>query len=891
MTSQLLHGDCLELLATLPAESIDACVTDPPYGIGFMGKEWDTFKPDVPRKQADRLIKGEPIVSDNPNINGRRRSPAISESQIAYDYSVTGLRFFQAWTDAWAREVLRVLKPGGYAVVCGAPRAYHRMACGLEDAGFEIRDCLAWIFGSGFPKSLQIGCRCETKPPTKHYMRYVPEADLQAAVQPAASGDEVLLDGMPEPALQGPYRSEPAQGTSGRGESGMEGRGDIQAEQGELHRPEVRQVSSGVHGDGSDGRLRNGASVDCGEAAGPLFAAVGGSSPSGPQHQEQRGREPRTVQEQRPSQARRGAAEGVCPDCGGLIDFRGWGTALKPAHEPIVLARKPFKGTVKANVAQFGTGALNIDACRIGDTVDVGGETQATGDAPNGRWPANVALDEWYEQVLFLKYNTPSDAARVIREYFNDYCDLSAVWQAVRHIPQSVETEPSELLQNVVLCGVAEREPEGRRAPDAGATAQRAVNRPDAAVQVGDGSPGAIESAMEGRSLSDARVLHGCDLHADASRSRVGDEDGPGESRPICAGASVGHGPQTQTAAAGFRGSASPEWEQTGQPAGESGNARQRDAQAHAPSDREGTQAPASRERIITRDLEVLESQIPRGWLVHFAPTGKSVRRGAAMVLDEQSGITTSNANPNANPNYKNAIYGRGMGGVVSPANQHADFGGASRFYFVAKASRKERDYGCEHLKGRSSFDTVSRDPSSAGANNPRAGAGRTSVLNTCEVVYKVAYVDAVLSRRLQADTETSRQKATVGSTTRSSDGSVWSMCWCGSPSTDPYHPAVMSIIETETSSITPTTTSNCSQRPHTNGCMAAAFGVMAAGGNLAAYAEFQSPWKRLISTSPKKAGPSTADVDLATSIASWLTSAPVGGGQRVEVARNFHPT
>ena len=150
------HGDLFDVLPTIADETIDACVTDGPYGIGFMGRKWDTFKPGQV-KQAHRLVKAEPIVSDNPNINGRRRSPAISPSQIEYDYSVKGLREFQAFTEAWGREVFRVLKPGAYIVSCGAPRAHHRMMCGLEDAGFEIRDCFAWLFGSGFPKSLNLG--------------------------------------------------------------------------------------------------------------------------------------------------------------------------------------------------------------------------------------------------------------------------------------------------------------------------------------------------------------------------------------------------------------------------------------------------------------------------------------------------------------------------------------------------------------------------------------------------------------------------------------------------------------------------------------------------------------------------------------------------------------
>jgi DNA modification methylase len=253
----ILHGDLFDVLPTLEAESFDSCVTDPPYGIGFMGREWDTFKPDVPRKQAERLIKGKPIISDNPNLHGRRRSPAISESQICYDRTLHGQHQFQTWTERWALEVLRVMKPGAYLLVCGAPRSFHRMTCGIEDAGFEVRDCLSWLYGQGFPKSLNLG------------------------------------DGL--------------------------------------------------------------------------------------------------------------------------------GTALKPGWEPIILARKPVVGTVAANVQKHGTGALNIETCRLGESKRVPGSLPSRanvkgqdtcygtysprenkdGQNPDiGRWPANVVLDEDAAAIL-----------------------------------------------------------------------------------------------------------------------------------------------------------------------------------------------------------------------------------------------------------------------------------------------------------------------------------------------------------------------------------------------------------------------------------------------------------------------------------------------------------
>ena len=104
----LHRGDCLEVMAALPAESVDCVVTDPPYGIAFMQSKWDDLGSD---------------------------------------------RAFQAFSEAWAREALRLLRPGGYLLAMGATRLYHRTACGIQDAGFEIRDSLAWLYGSGFPKS------------------------------------------------------------------------------------------------------------------------------------------------------------------------------------------------------------------------------------------------------------------------------------------------------------------------------------------------------------------------------------------------------------------------------------------------------------------------------------------------------------------------------------------------------------------------------------------------------------------------------------------------------------------------------------------------------------------------------------------------------------------
>lgn len=137
---RLLLGDSFELLKELPENSVDSCVTDPPYGIRFMGKAWDG---------ADIVATTE---RDKPK--GGDNSHAMSAGKYSRDY--LDMKAFQEWTERWAREVYRVLKPGGHLLAFCSPRSYHRLATGLEDAGFEIRDQMQWLFGSGFPKSLDV---------------------------------------------------------------------------------------------------------------------------------------------------------------------------------------------------------------------------------------------------------------------------------------------------------------------------------------------------------------------------------------------------------------------------------------------------------------------------------------------------------------------------------------------------------------------------------------------------------------------------------------------------------------------------------------------------------------------------------------------------------------
>ena len=192
----LYLGDCIEVMAEMDAESVDAVVTDPPYGIGFMGKAWDAAAI-TERVERDNASRGS-LGPDSPTRPGRKKprsSSAYGNRAIAagpvrdhtltrarsgsmhageYDLSLTANAAFAAWCETWAREALRVLKPGGHLLAFGGPRTYHRLTVGIEDAGFEIRDSIAaWLYGSGFPKSLDVSKAIDRKRDDRDDVRVV----------------------------------------------------------------------------------------------------------------------------------------------------------------------------------------------------------------------------------------------------------------------------------------------------------------------------------------------------------------------------------------------------------------------------------------------------------------------------------------------------------------------------------------------------------------------------------------------------------------------------------------------------------------------------------------------------------------------------------------------
>jgi DNA modification methylase len=254
LSYEVLHGDCREVMAGMDECSVDSIVTDPPYGLSFMGKGWD---------------KGVP-----------------------------GVEF---WVEA-----LRVAKPGAHLLAFGGTRMVHRLAVAIEDAGWEIRDRIHWVYGSGFPKS----------------------HDVSKAIDKAAGVEREVVGSRRQRANNPDSSNAPMNASAGH----------------------VEFITA-----------------------------------------------PATTAAQQ---------------------WDGWGTALKPAVEPIILARKPFKGTVAANVLEWGTGAINVDGCRVNISEDdpgkknyhtnrktsrdyeiknslykVGMKTVCTSEHRQGRFPANLIHD------------------------------------------------------------------------------------------------------------------------------------------------------------------------------------------------------------------------------------------------------------------------------------------------------------------------------------------------------------------------------------------------------------------------------------------------------------------------------------------------------------------
>lgn len=416
----MLRGDAAHL--PLPDESVHAVVCDPPYGLEFMGREWDTFRDSDgfrrSRNEADagrdnvfgrtsrtspEYKTGKPSAARiRERVDGRtnpREGKSVTLTPEAY---VAG-QPFQRWCEAWARECLRVLKPGGWLLAFGGTRTWHRLVCGIEDAGFEVRDAVAdltgydapglmWVYGQGFPKSRDVARDIDKR-------RFGSD---DAAAFKAALAEAVAASGKTRQQINTAC--------------GFTMRFDIAYEKDPIgwgcSLPTVEQYDVicrvlGINGDPQEvAALREWprTRLEC------LYRVVGYedrlNSPSGIVSA---GRESVPVRR-----------EITAPGTEDATRWEGWGTALKPGWEPIAVGRKPLAGTVAQNVLRYGTGALNLATCTVAhaseaDRAESEGKNRhadfgsgprdhngvyqgqpaadrAQYDGSAGRWPPNVAL-------------------------------------------------------------------------------------------------------------------------------------------------------------------------------------------------------------------------------------------------------------------------------------------------------------------------------------------------------------------------------------------------------------------------------------------------------------------------------------------------------------------
>ena len=293
----IIHGDATKI--PLADNSVDTCITDPPYGLGFMGKEWDTFD------KSQFGIAGNEGENDLKVKKNFKVLPRYNNGAGLYDFTLE-----------WASQVYRVLKPGGLLLAFGGTRTYHRLVCGIEDAGFEIRDTIGWIYGSGFPKSHDIS----------------KAIDKQAGAEREVVGTYQHPDGKP------------------------------------------RNIDN--HKANKDARI---ADQEWG--------------------MKQSGFQPITAPATPEAQL-----------------WHGWGTALKPAMELIVVAMKPLDGTYVENALKWGVAGMWIDGGRVGtegarnngnshgtvgsNSIGVYGKAIKQ-DYHKGRFPANF-IHDGSDEVLEL---------------------------------------------------------------------------------------------------------------------------------------------------------------------------------------------------------------------------------------------------------------------------------------------------------------------------------------------------------------------------------------------------------------------------------------------------------------------------------------------------------
>lgn len=432
----VIHADSRDALKDMPAASLDACVCDPPYGLSFMGRHWDggdaaAFDPAFWAEVLRVLKPGAHLIAFGGTRTYHRLVCAIEDAGFEIRDTVSW-NFGSGFPKS--HNVVKRLKESGLACGCTqtAVSSHFIRPENLRDLqrGLDAYDALSggaqqdmragvcgdrdWLEGAGAPVASQSEGRGA--------LRSVRSSEVDVAVAGASRGEADMLTSLQWESTRGRVETARAQGCrreeaqtryATAQEPGMEGGRDSQASTWELQRRALCAGAGVGEADGAQGRLHHGASSGDGADVRLPADADGGGQPHRPQSSEQPSEQSGTLPHERGPQAWGGWP--VCGGCRKPVVPEGFGTALKPAMELAVLARKPLIGTIAANVLQHGTGALNVDACRIEGTkllrvpmesakrnnpiLRTKSTTGGSETTDVGRWPANV-LHDGSEEVL-----------------------------------------------------------------------------------------------------------------------------------------------------------------------------------------------------------------------------------------------------------------------------------------------------------------------------------------------------------------------------------------------------------------------------------------------------------------------------------------------------------
>jgi len=794
----LYLGDCIEVMATMPEASVDAVVCDPPYGLEFMGKAWDSFKVGRSEKYATGGKLNEagarsgqggagPVYVNRPAKRCRKcgrqawsGSPCVC---VAPEWEIDNspLKAFQQWCEAWAREAYRVLKPGGFLLAFGGTRTYHRLASGVEDAGFEVRDTLAWMYGSGFPKSL----------------------DVSKAIDKAAGAEREVIGLHPAPGS-------------------------------------------------TNGRLAMGD----GWQDAPTITATDAAK-----------------------------------------QWQGWGTALKPAYEPIVMARKPLSAT-GVNVLKM----VELELRSRGVEGEIRWTNERVGDAEqSSRRQSSSSIEAPPAAETSVENVDASETLNVELPIQK----RSAKPGADGAPPTLSEPEPNPENPNAdsVIKSSTHTAVDAPAAMSDSETSSPSTTSTVAEPLIGDPftARSTARSAVKDIHPSTASFvgiatgLTGSMAHVHIKRLHDGSFVWP-DGLPLSL-------PGGSTVAANVLRWGTGAINIDGTRIGTEGATRRSD-QAEFSGEAVAGSVHATRGWRTGHAVEAVSAgRWPANVILGCACEGPGHEAECAVaLLDAQAGERpgmSSQVDTKATPsNYfgldkgPGIRYGRGDTGGASRFFHIArwtaedEFGvqAVRRFFYTAKASRSEREAGLDDLPFEIVGGMVDRDSGAPGANNPRAGAGRGLSENDSIA----AWVNEVLEATRQADTGRLLRRVTEGF--GSADAYEWNTMSYGSKSGGKSQKGIKSTISTATSSTTLSETSNQLTLSRINAFIQDALSRLESGSSPAVYA---ASVNRLIERTGTSTETGIRSPHAARVISEQLFELSKKGGApvRVSVRHNTHPT